>query len=216
MNPMEVKIYNREGKETGTVALPERVFGLKWNATLVHQVVVAQQANARRGTAHTKNRGEVSGGGKKPWKQKGTGRARHGSTRSPIWVGGGVTHGPRKEKIYERKINKKMAKRALEIALSAKARDGELVILEDVDFSEMKTKRAGELFSALARHSGLGPIRRANGVLVALSQEDWAARRAMQNLSYVRLDEARNLYADEVLRYKYLVFPKRALDVFAK
>lgn len=216
INPMDVKIYNREGKETGTVELPEAVFGLKWNAALVHQVVVSQQANARRGTAHAKNRGEVSGGGKKPWKQKGTGRARHGSTRSPIWVGGGVTHGPRSEKRYDRKINKKMAKIALYVALSAKARDGEIVVLEDVDFPGLKTKRANELFSALAGFESLRSITKANGALVALASEGRARGRALRNLPYVRLDEARNLNAEEVLRYKYMVFPKQAMSVFVK
>src|SRR5690242_1243633 len=98
---METKIYNHKGVETGKIQLPEDVFGVKWNADLVHQVVVSMESSARTAVAHVKNRGEVSGGGKKPWQQKGTGRARHGSIRSPIWVGGGVTHGPRKDKNFD-------------------------------------------------------------------------------------------------------------------
>ncbi|RTK95909.1 MAG: 50S ribosomal protein L4, partial [Neisseriaceae bacterium] len=97
---LEATIFTATGATAGTVALPASLFGAAWNADLVHQVVVGMEANARPTTAHTKFRGEVSGGGKKPWKQKGTGRARHGSTRSPIWVGGGTTHGPRAEKDY--------------------------------------------------------------------------------------------------------------------
>ena len=136
---MKVKIYNQEGKETETMELPDGVFGLKWNADLVHQVVTGQAANLRRGTAHAKGRSEVRGGGRKPWRQKGTGRARHGSIRSPLWIGGGVTHGPLKEKSYHKKINKKMAKKALFTALSAKARDNEIIILENLKFPEAKT-----------------------------------------------------------------------------
>src|SRR3954467_5139183 len=109
---MESTVYNQKGKEVGKIQLAEQIFGLKWNADLVHQVVTSMESSARTNVAHTKNRGEVSGGGKKPWQQKGTGRARHGSIRSPIWVGGGVTHGPRKDKDYDRKINKKMKAKA--------------------------------------------------------------------------------------------------------
>ena len=110
---MEQKVYNQKGEEAGKIKLPESIFGVPWNADLVHQVVVAMTSSMRHSIANTKTRGEVSGGGKKPWQQKGTGRARHGSTRSPIWVGGGIAHGPRKEKNYDRKINKKARAKAL-------------------------------------------------------------------------------------------------------
>src|SRR6478609_7180183 len=114
---MEATLYNKKGEKAGKVTLPESLFGLPWNADLVHQVVTSMQDNARLSIAHTKDRGEVRGGGKKPWKQKGTGRARHGSSRSPIWKGGGITHGPLAEKNYKQKINKKMASKALAAAL---------------------------------------------------------------------------------------------------
>jgi len=196
------------------VELPDRVFGLKWNADLVHQVVTSYAANQRRGTAHAKTRGEVRGGGRKPWRQKGTGRARHGSIRSPIWKGGGVTHGPRSEKDYTKKINKKMAKKALWTVLSAKARDNEIVVLDDIKFAEAKTRFAARMFSALARNKDLGRIMKGDGALVALAGKDPASRRALSNLPYARSDEARNLNAYEVMRHKYVVLPESALGTF--
>src|SRR3989344_1535406 len=105
---MEAKIYDNKGKEKGTLTLSASVFGFPWNAELVRQVFLSERANARKVLAHTKDRSEVSGGGKKQWQQKGTGRARHGSSRSPIWVGGGISHGPRNEKNFDRKVSKKM------------------------------------------------------------------------------------------------------------
>jgi len=118
---MEAIVYNQKGEKLNAVNLPESVFGLKMNPDLVYQVAVTQAANRRRITAHTKDRGEVSGGGKKPWRQKGTGRSRHGSNRSPIWRHGGVVFGPRNDKVYGGKINKKMRRKALAMVLSAKA-----------------------------------------------------------------------------------------------
>jgi large subunit ribosomal protein L4 len=138
---MEAVVYNKKGKEVSKISLPDKVFSVKWNADLVHQVVTSMQANARTPVAHAKDRGEISGGGKKPWKQKGTGRARHGSTRSPIWVGGGSAHGPRNEKDYSRKINQKMRVKALNTVLSAKLRDGEIIFIDSFDFSAPKKLR---------------------------------------------------------------------------
>src|SRR3989344_1315897 len=109
----DIKVYNQEGKEIGKLELNEAIFNLSWNADLVHQALGKILANSRRVLANTKDRAQVSGGGRNPWKQKGTGRARHGSIRSPLWKGGGVTHGPLKEKNYKKKINKKMASVAI-------------------------------------------------------------------------------------------------------
>ncbi|TSC76351.1 MAG: large subunit ribosomal protein L4 [Parcubacteria group bacterium Gr01-1014_33] len=210
---MQVKVYNQSAEETGTIELPDSMFGLKWNADLVHQVVTSLAANRRAGTAHAKTRGEVRGGGKKPWRQKGTGRARHGSIRSPIWKGGGVTHGPRNEKDYSKKINKKMAKKALFVTLSAKAKDNEIIVMDDFKFPEAKTKHAAEIFIKLAAQKD-SRIKKGNGVLVALPEKDQMTRRALRNLPFVGIDEARNLNAYEVLQYKYILFPKRAIESF--
>ena len=158
----EAKVYNTEGKEVGTYKLPESIFALPWNGDLVHQVVVAMEGNARTPVAHTKGRGEVRGGGKKPWRQKGTGRARHGSSRSPIWKGGGVTHGPLKEKSYERKINKKMRIKALYTVLSRKAKDGEIILLDTLSFDTPKSKQAKEPMLSLSGIKGLKAIQKKN------------------------------------------------------
>lgn len=211
---MKAKVFNKEGKETGTVDLPDNVFGLKWNADLVHQVVTSQRSNQRQNVAHSKDRAQVRGGGKKPWRQKGTGRARHGSIRSPIWKGGGVTHGPRKEENFKKKINKKMAKAALYTVLSAKARENEIVIVDDIFFKDAKTKYAAAMFANISK--AFSKITKGNGVLVALPGNDSAVKRAVKNLPYADTDEVRNLNAIEVLQYKYVLLPQKSLEAFMK
>ena len=213
---MQVKVYNREGKEIETIEISDSVFGLKWNASLVHQVVTSQLANRRSNTAHAKTRGEVSGGGKKPWRQKGTGRARHGSIRSPIWKGGGVSHGPRNDRDFTKKINKKMARKALLTVLSAKARDNEIILMDEIAFSQPKTKEGAQMFTRLSTVPEFARLTRNNGVLVALKKREETSVRALKNLSYASIDEARNLNASEVLKYKYLLMSKAAVEVFQK
>src|SRR3989338_7301784 len=150
---MQAKIYNQKGAEAGMITLPEKVFAAKWRSDLVHQVVEGMRSNKRAGTADTKDRGEVRGGGKKPWKQKGTGRARHGSIRIPIWVGGGVTHGPLAEKNYKKKISKKMRAQALFSVLSKKWKDGEIIFVDTLTLPEIKTKSAVEVMKNLSKTS---------------------------------------------------------------
>ena len=204
---MEAVLYNQEGKEAGKVTLPEAVFGAKWNGDLVHQVVVSMQANARPHVAHVKDRGEVAGGGKKPWRQKGTGRARHGSIRSPIWVGGGVTHGPNADKIYARKINKKMRVKALFAVLSKKYKDGEILFVDTLSVSSGKTKDAKEVVAKLSSIKGYEKLSRkpSNAALIALSKKDQMTERGLRNFSNVLVEEARNLNPVSALSYKYLV-----------
>lgn len=214
---METKMYNIHGKESGTMQLPDSIFGLPWNADLVHQVVVSMQANARPNVAHTKDRGEVRGGGKKPWQQKGTGRARHGSSRSPIWKGGGVTHGPRSEKVYARKINRAMSQKALLVALSRKHKDGEVIFIDSLEMSAPKTAAAKTLLSALAKNfSGLS--KRRNAALVVLPARNVPTMRSFRNFGNVAVEEVRNLNPLSVLSAKYVLIasPKEALDTLAK
>jgi len=212
---MKAKILDTTGKEKGTYELPKEVFELPWNADLVHQVVVSMQANARQGNAHTKFRGEVSGGGKKPWKQKGTGKARHGSTRSPLWIGGGVTHGPRSDKNYEKKINKKMKRRALYTILSQKAREGEIVLLENLP-QEAKTKNALGVLANLSKVKGLEKINYEKGrrALIYSPEKNASALRMFSNVKSVRVEEARNANPLQLLTYKYVVLiePEKSIQ----
>ena len=216
---MEATLYNKEGKKDGTLTLPESVFGLPWNADLVHQVVITMQANARTNVAHVKTRDEVSGGGKKPWKQKGTGRARHGSSRSPIRKGGGITHGPRNTKIFGKSINKKMRTKALLTALSRKFKDGEILFVKDFGLSEPKAKDAKLALTALSKIDGYEALsrKRKNAALIAVPASEKATKLSFRNFGNVEVEEARNLNAVDVLTYKYLVFsnPEEALKVFA-
>ncbi len=204
---MDSILYNQKGEEVGKVAIPETLFGVKWNADLVHQVVTSLASTARAGTAHAKTRGEVSGGGKKPWQQKGTGRARHGSIRSPLWVGGGVAHGPRNDKNYDRKVNKKMKRQAFLSALSAKYRDGEVLFVNFFALPEIKTKEARVILGALAKVSDrAGLIKKsANAAYIITPQKERVIEKSFRNIGTVAVGEARNLNIVDLLQYKYLI-----------
>jgi len=204
---MKATIYNAKGKESGSIELPETVFGVKRNSALVHQVVTAMEANARTMVAHVKGRAEVRGGGKKPWAQKGTGRARHGSIRSPIFRGGGITHGPSNEKVYAQKINKKMRVGALAAVLSDKVRESRLMLVDDVALSAPKTKDARALLTALGGVKGFEEVgtRRKNAVLLALPKKSDATVKSFRNMKNVFVEEVRNLNPVDVLKYRFLV-----------
>lgn len=203
---MKVKVLDTKGIEAGSYELPKEVFELPWNADLVHQVVLGMAANARQGNAHAKDRSEVRGGGRKPWRQKGTGRARHGSTRSPIWIGGGVTHGPRNERDYEQKINKKMKRKALYTILSQKVRDGEVVLLKELP-KEKKTKEALKVLENLSKVEGLEKISYEKGkrALIYAPTHNMDAVKMFSNIKSTRVEEARNANPLEITRYKYIV-----------
>ncbi len=216
---MENKIYNQSGKEVGKVTLPDSVFGLPENMDLLHQVVISMQSNARTNVAHTKGRGEVRGGGKKPWKQKGTGRARHGSNRSPIWVGGGVTHGPTKDRNYTKKINKKMKAKALYTALSGKLNDNEILFVDSLSFTEPKTSKAGEVLKALAGVNGyetLGSKKNNTALITTLSKNE-NVYKSFSNFGNVAIEEVRNLNVVDLLSYKYLIVvnPEESINLLS-
>jgi large subunit ribosomal protein L4 len=207
---MEAIVYNQKGEKLNAVNLPESVFGLKMNPDLVYQVAVTQAANRRRITAHTKDRGEVSGGGKKPWRQKGTGRSRHGSNRSPIWRHGGVVFGPRNDKVYGGKINKKMRRKALAMVLSAKASDGMMVLVDKIEFDVPKTKVMAQMLEAIKK---VNENFKTGKVLVALPEFEKNAVLSGRNIPGAEMIEAAKLNTLDLLNAKCLLLPSAAVKV---
>ncbi len=214
---MESTLYNIKGDKAGTINAPANIFGLPWNADLVHQVVTAMRANMRPNVAHTKDRGEVRGGGKKPWQQKGTGRARHGSSRSPIWKGGGVTHGPRKEKKYTQTVTQQMRQKALLLALSRKYKDGEIIFVDSLVMTAPKAKDAKAVLMALGK-GFTGFNKSKNAALIALPARNVATQKSFNNFSNITVEMVANLNPLSVLSSKYLVIadPKVAFETLGK
>ena len=210
---MKADIYNLKNEVVGTMELPAEVFGTKWNATLVTQVLEAQIANARQPWAHVLNRSEVRGGGRKPWRQKGTGRARHGSTRSPIWVGGGKSHGPRNDKDYSQKVNKKMKRVALFSVLSKKAKDGEVKIFDTLALEAPKTKAV-----AVALKNALSPKKgdKRFDVLLVSDNANKNLFRATSNLQKTKTIEAGSLNIYDIMNHKNLFIDKSAVEMIEK
>ncbi len=204
---MKVKVYTQLGKESGSVDLPDSVFGYEWNADLVHQVLLSQAANARAGTAHTKGRSEVSGGGKKPWAQKGSGRARHGSSRSPIWRHGGVTHGPRNEKSYKQIIPRVMKNRALYALLSQKLRDGKILFVDNLDANTGKTKDADMIIKNLMNIEGFKTLnhKKANNVFISTEKNERKNTLAFRNLAYANIAKMDQLNPLTIANTRYLI-----------
>jgi large subunit ribosomal protein L4 len=204
---LEAKILSADGKEKGSLDLPESIFGLPWNADLVHQVVTSYMSNKRTPVAHTKDRAEVAGGGKKPWRQKGTGRARHGSIRSPLWRGGGITFGPSNERNYDKKVNKKMRTKALFIVLSKKFRDGEVFFVEDFKVNEPKTAVAKKALESLSKISGLDTLisKKKNSAAILLNTKDADVERSLANFGNIEVGEVRNLNILDILTVKNVI-----------
>jgi large subunit ribosomal protein L4 len=195
------KTFSGDGKSKGSTNLDDAVFGIEPNTAVLHQVVTAQLAARRAGTQNTKTRAEVAGGGAKPWRQKGTGRARQGSIRSPQWRGGGVALGP-KPRSYAQRTPKKMVKLALRSALSDRAADGKVLVVEEWSFDAPSTK------SAATSLSGLGTDGR---VLVVLGDGDENAWKSFRNLPEVHVLHARELNAYDILVADWVVFTKATL-----
>lgn len=195
----EVEVKNIQNEKTGTITLDDPIFGAEVSKGLLHEVVLMQQASMRQGTASTKTKGFVSGGGKKPWKQKGTGRARAGSNRSPIWRGGGTTFGPL-PRSYAYDIPKKKSRKALFSALSSKVEEGKLVVLEELEISEPKTKTMVNL---------LGRLGLEGKVLLVVSQIQENLGRAARNLPLVKMLEVRQLNVYDLLLADTVVITRR-------
>lgn len=212
-----IKVYNQEGKEVSELGLNEAIFGLPWNADLVHQAVRVALANQRQVVASTKDKAQVKGGGKKPWRQKGTGRARHGSIRSPLWKGGGITFGPTKERNFKLKLNKKMARKAFLTVLSAKAKDNELLILDDLKLKTSKTKEMAMVMKNLPKiKSGLLVLLDRRSLGEGGNHKDETIKRAARNLPNLEVTNINNLNILDVLKHQYLILTKESVEYLEK
>jgi large subunit ribosomal protein L4 len=200
---MEVTVHNTKGETVGTAELRDDVFGIEPHVSVMHQHVVRQHANARLGTHKAKGRSEVSGGGRKPWRQKGTGRARQGSIRAPQWKGGGVVHGPQPHK-YTKKMNRKMRRLALRSALSIKAGEQQLVVLDALAMAAPKTTAFTELLDRLSIDGS---------VLVLLPEADVNVELSARNLPFVKTIRATCLSVRDLLGYDVVMMPLASVDL---
>ncbi len=201
---MKVKLYNKSGEKKGETTLPKEIFDVDINSDMVHQVIVSQMANRRQKIASTKDRSQKRGGGRKPWRQKGTGRARHGSIRSPIWRGGGVTFGPVKEKVFEKKINRKEKRKALFMTLSGKVKNDLIVVLDELKISKPKTTE----WKFLENLPGKDASR-----LIVLPKKDEKALLSIRNIPGITLMRAQDLNPLDLMSYKYLILDKEAIKI---
>lgn len=207
---LKIKVYNQAVEPIKDLELSKKVFGVEASNELLHQAVVAQMANTRQVLAHTKGRAEVSGGGKKPWKQKGTGRARAGSSRSPIWIGGGVTFGPTKERNFKKKINQKMKQKALFMVLSDKLATESLVVIDNLEFAEYKTKKFNSLLTKIEKDV-LNNERR--NVLVINEANEEKAKYSGRNLQGVKIINLENINLLDLLNYKNLLVTENTVKI---
>ncbi len=205
---MLVDIYNQEGEKTRQAKLPKEIFEQEFKPDLVNQVFVSMRSNRRQNIAHTKDRSEVRGGGRKPWRQKGTGRARHGSIRSPLWIGGGVTFGPTKERNFKKSIPLKMKRKALKCVLSQKLRDKEIFIIDELKIEEPKTKTIYVLLNKLFKKIKKGGLM---SLLIITDKKDEKLLKAIKNIPDIGIIEARNLNVLDVVSYKDLLILKNSI-----
>ncbi len=201
---MKLDVFNKLKEKIDTAEVSDGVFAAEWKPEMVRDVIVAYLANKRNPIAHTKDRSEVSGGGKKPWKQKHTGRARHGSRRSPIWIGGGITFGPRNDKDYSKKINQKAKKQALFSVLSKKREDGEIFIVDNLDFPEVKTKNAAKFLNTF--------FNKPTATLIVRNAKNATVYRAARNIPNVDVISENSLNAYDCSMHKVIVFEKSAAE----
>jgi len=213
---MELKTYNQSGKAHGTTDASDALFAVKMNADLVWQVATSQMSNKRQVLAHAKTRSEVRGGGKKPWAQKGTGRARHGSIRSPIWIGGGAAHGPSKDVNFKKIVPKVASRGALAAVLSARVSDGHLMVVDELVIASGKTKEGIAVLETLTKT--FKSFKPAGRVLLVLAggKEDATTLRAISNLQNVEAMRAQDLNVLAVLAFPYLIATKEAVAIASK
>jgi large subunit ribosomal protein L4 len=204
----KISVYNVQGEEVEKLEIADSVFDMPSNNTLLHQVFVALMANIRGVYAHTKNRSEVSGSGKKPWKQKGTGRARVGSVRTPVWKGGGIVFGPRNTRNFVQKINQKMRRKAVMIALSEKIRDGKVIVLDAFSFPEKKTKLMAQALESLKIVN--------KSVVLGLSVNEKEFEKVSQNIPRLKNILADNVNVADLLNHQYFVLSKESLQELEK
>lgn len=205
---LKIKVYNKAAEEVKELDLDPKVFSVASSQELLHQVVVSQMANARQVLADTKGRAEVSGGGKKPWKQKGTGRARAGSSRSPIWRGGGVTFGPSSDRNFKKKVNQKMKQKAFMMVLSDRVAEGKLVVLDDLKFSEFKTKDFVKMLGGIEKNVLKDERRQA---LIINPGKDDKMFYSGRNLQGVKIVNPENMNILDLLNYKNLIMDEAIL-----
>lgn len=199
---MKIKLHNLEGKENGEMTVSDSVFGLKMNDDLVHQVYVTIAANKRQVLSHTKNRGERAGSGVKPWKQKGTGRARVGSVRTPLWKKGGIVFGPTKDKNFKKNINKKMKEKAIKIVLSGKMSAGEIIVLDKLELKEKKTKQFAKAFKNLKIKGS---------TLVSFSDKERDLRIFSRNMAKVENILTSQINVFDMLNHKNLIISQESV-----
>ncbi len=208
---MKAAIYNQKGEEVRKIDLSDKVFNQKVNNDLLYQVVLVYQANRRKPVAFTKDRSEVQGGGKKPWRQKGTGRARHGSIRSPLWKGGGVTFGPRqKEYNRKKKINSKMKKAALRMILSQKIRDKEVKIVDKIVVEKPKTKEVSTILE------NIFPLQKKSSILLLLDNNQINLKRGARNIPYLSYLPVQDINPLSLLNHKYVLVSMEAIPLLEK
>ena len=213
---MELKTYNQSGKAGGTTDAADALFAVPMNADLVWQVATSQMSNKRQVLAHAKTRSEVRGGGKKPWKQKGTGRARHGSIRSPIWIGGGAAHGPSKDVNFKKIVPKVAARGALAAVLSARVTDGHLLVVDELAITSGKTKEAITVLANLTKTFKTWKPTSRVLVVLAGGKEDATTLRAVSNLQNIAAVRAQDLNVLTVLAFPYVIATKEAVAVASK
>jgi large subunit ribosomal protein L4 len=203
---MKLEVLDKTNKPTDTLEVPERIFGVKWSPELVKQVLTVQLSNRHFPWAHTKDRSEVRGGGKKPWAQKHTGRSRHGSSRSPLWSGGGITFGPRNERDYSKKVNSKMKQKALFSLLSKKLKDGNIRVIDAMSLSAPKTKEASALIGKI--------FKTPSGVAIVPAKGNRNMKLAARNIPKVNVLSPNSLNVYDLLASKNVFFEKDSVNEF--